>query len=117
MRFPSWTFQRAELPLLDGVDSHAFDNVLCETVIMHLRRASIADAIDGLCRILSPDGTLYLSWRVGGAEQRDARGRLYSACDADFVRAALLGMTVLYSEEAVSASSGKRIHAVAARAQ
>jgi SAM-dependent methyltransferase len=116
-RFPSWSFFRAELPSLDGIASHAFDNVLCETVIMHLPRELIADAVTGLCRILKQGGTLYLSWRVGDEDQRDARGRLYTAFDATLVHAALKNMAVLLSVETISASSGKRIHTVVARSE
>ena len=41
---------------------------------------------------------------------RDAQGRLYAAFDAALVLAELKGTTVLLDEEAVSASSGKKIH-------
>ena len=55
-----------------GVPDAAFDNVLCETVIMHLRRPQILAAVRRLLAILKPDGILYLSWRVtDGADQRD----------------------------------------------
>ena len=39
-RYPSFKFAHAELPELRGVGT--FDNVLCETVIMHLDRKQIA---------------------------------------------------------------------------
>ena len=38
-RYPQLEFAQAELPELDCIASKAFDNVLCETVIMHLDRA------------------------------------------------------------------------------
>ena len=41
---------------------------------------------------------------------RDAQGRLYAAFDAALVLAELKTTTVLLDEEAVSASSGKKIH-------
>jgi SAM-dependent methyltransferase len=114
-RFPEWAFAAAELPDLVDIASQSFDNVLCETVIMHLPIDSIAAAVRGLCRIVAARGTLYLSWRVTDRDERDARGRLYSAFDVALVERALDGMAVLRSEEAISASSGKRIHALVAR--
>ncbi len=114
-RFPSWRFERAELPLLDEIAPRTFDNMLCETVLMHLPRASIAPAIDALRRVLRVDGVLYLSWRVSDGDRRDERGRLYTAFDAALVLDALDGMTTLYAHEGPSASSGKRIHTVVAR--
>jgi SAM-dependent methyltransferase len=114
-RFPDWAFLSAELPDLDGIATGSFDNVLCETVVMHLPREIVAPAIGGLRRILKPRGTLYLSWRVSDADERDSRGRLYTAFDASLVERALAGMTVLSSVTATSASSGKRIHAIVAR--
>ena len=60
-----------------------FDNVLCETVIMHLDHKQIAASVRRLLDIVKPSGILYLSWRVTeGADQRDAQGRLYAAFDA-----------------------------------
>ncbi len=113
-RFPARTFAFAELPALDGIADRAFDNVLCETVLMHLPHDAVVPAVRGLRRILKPHGALYLSWRVATGEQRDDRGRLYSALDADAVVGALDRMTIRHSAEATSASSGKRIHAIVA---
>ena len=108
-RYPSFTFAHAELPELRGVGS--FDNVLCETVIMHLERKQIAPSVRRLLDIIKPSGILYLSWRVAdNADHRDERGRLYTAFDAGLVVAELKATTVLLDEEAVSASSGKKVH-------
>ena len=115
-RFPDWRFERSELPELAEISPRTFDNVLCETVLMHLPRAAIVPAVHALRRILVADGTLYLSWRVTDADRRDERGRLYSGFDASLILDALDGMTILHSAEASSASSGKRIHAIVARA-
>ena len=60
------------LPQLDGVARASFDNVLCETVIMHLPRADIAPSVRTMLSLLKPDGMLYLSWRVTAA-RRSAR--------------------------------------------
>ena len=90
--------------------------MLCETVIMHLPHGDIAPAVRRLLAVLTRNGILYLSWRVtDGADQRDTHGRLYSAFDGALVRQALAGAAVLLDEEAVSASSGKRIHRIVVR--
>src|ERR1700744_1991030 len=44
-RYPSLSFAHAELPDLAGVAAGAYDNVLCETVIMHLDHALIAPSV------------------------------------------------------------------------
>jgi len=115
-RYPALKFERAELPALAGIAENSFDNVLCETVIMHLAHADIALAVRRLIAILKAGGILYLSWRVtGDSDQRDRDGRLYAAFDRDLVLWTLAPETILLNEEAVSASSGKIIHRVVAR--
>ena len=105
------------LPDLAGVPDAAFDNVLCETVIMHLRRPQILDAVRRLLAILKTNGILYLSWRVtDGADQRDDYGRLYAAFESALIREAVDGSAeVLLDDEPVSASSSKKIHRIVAR--
>jgi SAM-dependent methyltransferase len=106
----------AALPQLETVARDAFDNVLCETVIMHLTPDEIAAAVRALVSLLKPNGVLYLSWRVTRhAGQRDDSGRLYAAFDPARVRDALQGTTMLLDEEVVSASSGKAIHRMVLR--
>ena len=108
-RYPSYKFAHAELPDLNGIGT--FDNVLCETVIMHLDRKEIAVSVRRLLDVVKPSGILYLSWRVTeGEDQRDPQGRLYAAFDPAVVRTELQDTTVLLDEEVVSASSGKKIH-------
>ena len=115
-RYPDLTFDRAALPELAGIADGTFDNVLCETVVMHLARDQIAASVRRLVAILKPRGILYVSWRVTEkSDQRDAHGRLYTAFDADLVRDALGGARLLLDEAVVSASSGKRIHRIVAR--
>jgi diguanylate cyclase (GGDEF)-like protein len=115
-RYPHLSFGLAALPALPGVPEAAFDNVLCETVLMHLPRGQIAPAVRRLLTLLKPGGTLYLSWRVTeDGDQRDPKGRLYTAFDADLVRAALDDAAILLDDEPVSASSGKVIHRMVAR--
>ena len=108
-RYPGLKFKHAELPELRGVGT--FDNVLCETVIMHLERKQIAASVRRLLDAVKPSGTLYLSWRVTEKDDlRDAQGRLYCAFEPALVMAELKDTTVLLDEEVVSASSGKKIH-------
>src|SRR5262249_10145303 len=114
-RYPDLTFHRAALPELAGIPESSFDNVLCETVLMHLARGQIAASVGRLVALLRPDGILYLSWRVADADRRDQHGRLYTAFDAELVRGALRGMTSLLDDETISASSGARIHRIVAR--
>src|SRR5476649_2268316 len=44
-RYPDLDFAWAELPALRGLAGGAYDNVLCETVIMHLDRTRIAPSV------------------------------------------------------------------------
>ncbi len=117
LRYPRLSFQTAVLPGLAGVPDAAFDNVLCETVIMHLRRPQILDAVRRLLAILKTGGILYLSWRVTeGSDQRDPHGRLYSAFESALIREGLEGAAeLLLDDEPISASSGKKIHRIVAR--
>ena len=114
--YPENDFRKAELPELAGIAEKSFDNVLCETVIMHLPRDVIAPSVRRMLKILKPDGIFYLSWRVTkGADLRDGNGRLYASFDSALVRNELGGAAILLDEEAVSASSGKIVHRVVAR--
>ncbi len=115
-RYPSLKFAHAELPALQGIGAHTYDNVLCETVVMHLDRALIAPSVRRMLEIAKPGGIFYLSWRVtDGADLRDARGRLYAAFDASLVREELSTSTLLLDEELISVSSGKKVHRLVAR--
>jgi SAM-dependent methyltransferase len=115
-RYPELAFETAALPELAGISADTLDNVLCETVIMHLPPDLIAPSVRRLVSILKPDGILYLSWRVtAGADQRDPQGRLYAAFGKDVVLGALSRTNVLLEEEVISASSGKAIHRIVAR--
>ncbi|MBO9536101.1 class I SAM-dependent methyltransferase [Herbaspirillum sp.] len=115
-RYPQSLFTHAALPALAGIADASFDNVLCETVIMHLPAGDIAPSVARMVAILKPGGTLYLSWRVTkDGDQRDKHARLYASFDAGLVRGALQGCALLLDEEAASASSGKVIHRLVAR--
>jgi SAM-dependent methyltransferase len=115
-RYPALSFADAALPNLAGIADASFENVLCETVLMHLNPAEIDKAVARLVSILKPGGTLYLSWRVTeGADQRDPQGRLYAAFQPELVRGVLTSVIILLDETRVSASSGKKIHRIVAR--
>jgi SAM-dependent methyltransferase len=115
-RYPDFTFAHAELPDLHGLAAGSFDNVLCETVIMHLDPALIAPSVRRMLDLVKPGGVFYLSWRVtDDADQRDKHGRLYAAFDVLLVLAELSDVALLLNEEVVSASSGKKIHRIVAR--
>ncbi|MFJ3047056.1 class I SAM-dependent methyltransferase [Herbaspirillum chlorophenolicum] len=115
-RYPQSRFTHAALPALAGIADASFDNVLCETVIMHLPAEEIAPSVSRLQSILKPGGVLYLSWRVtNDGDQRDKHERLYASFDTGLVRGALQGCALLLDEEVVSASSGKVIHRLVAK--
>jgi SAM-dependent methyltransferase len=115
-RYPDLAFAHAQLPDLRGIAADTFDNVLCETVIMHLDRVQIAPSVRRMFEIAKPGGILYLSWRVTkGLDQRDRHGRLYTAFVASLVLAELATATILLDEEVVSISSGKAVHRILAR--
>jgi len=115
-RYPDFTFTQAELPDLRGIAAGSFNNVICETVIMHLAPALIAASVRRMLELVKPGGIFYLSWRVtDGADLRDGHGRLYAAFDVLLVLAELSAVTLLLNEAVVSASSGKKIHRLVAR--
>jgi SAM-dependent methyltransferase len=114
-RYPGLSFAQAALPELAGLAAASFDNVMCETVIMHLPPELVAPSVVRLLSLVKPDRVLYLSWRVTrDAHQRDAHARLYAAFDKELVLEALSGAAILLDEEATSASSGKTIHRILA---
>ena len=115
-RYPDLGFAHSELPELCGIAANTYDNLLCETVVMHLDRALIAPSVRRMLDIVKPGGIFYLSWRVTeGADQRDRHRRLYVAFDASLVSAELSDTTLLHDEEVVSASSGKIVHRIVVR--
>jgi SAM-dependent methyltransferase len=115
-RYPQLKFSHAELPDLQGIVANTYDNLLCETVIMHLDHALIAPSVRRMLDITKPGGIFYLSWRVtDGAEVRDGPGRLYAAFDAALVLAELASASLLLDEDVSSASSGKKIHRLVAK--
>jgi len=114
-RYPSIKFLKSTLPDLACVKDASFQNVLCETVIMHLPTLQIGVAVKRLLDILVTGGVLYLSWRVTqGANRRDEHGRLYAAFDPNIVLDALKSSNIMLDEEVGSISSGKLIRRVVA---
>jgi SAM-dependent methyltransferase len=115
-RHPQLRFVRATLPLLEGLPSQHFRNVLCETVIMHLAPDQVVPAVRRLLDILEPNGILYLSWRVTeGASQRDQHERLYASFDPSLVREVCAGNSVLFDKQEINVSSGKAVHRLIVR--
>jgi SAM-dependent methyltransferase len=115
-RHPLVPFEVATLPDLVELEPSSFQNVLCETVIMHLPVAEIPRAVAALWALLKPGGTLYLTWRATeGEDSRDDAGRLYSAFEPSLVLDELTGAQVPLNTEGASASSGKVVHRVVAR--
>jgi len=107
--YPNILFGIANLPELREVTS-VYENVVCETVIMHLPVKQIHPAIQSLRRILNPGGIMYLSWRVTeGEDTRHSDGRLYSAFPPEFVLTQFSKSEILHFEDQLSASSGKRV--------
>jgi SAM-dependent methyltransferase len=114
---PSLSFDPATLPELAGVPRATFQNVLCETVIMHLPPSQVGPSVRSLLALLRPSGTLYLSWRVtDDADKRDPAGRLYAAFDRRVVTDELAaGDVILHDEDRISVSSGKRVQRLVVR--
>lgn len=115
-RHPGIDFRQGTLPTLSGIAEESFDNVLCETVIMHLAEPVVSASVSRLLSILKPGGTLYLSWRLNAAgPQRDDHGRLYANWSPELVLEPLSGAQFLLDEEAVSVSSNKVVRRLVVR--
>ncbi len=115
--YPGIRFGLAALPELSGLAAGAYENVLCETVIMHLDPRVVGPATRRLLALLRPSGTLFLSWRVSEAgSMRDQLGRLYAAFDKRRVSDEIAaGDTILLDQEDVNLSSGKKVHRLIVR--
>ncbi|MBB6243291.1 class I SAM-dependent methyltransferase [Rhodanobacter sp. MP1X3] len=115
-RHPHLAFGHAILPALDGVERGVFQNVLCETVIMHLPPEQISEAVSQLFGLLIPGGVLALSWRITEDDsRRDDHGRLYSAFDKSSVLDICADYEVLMESENINLSSQKKIHRIVVR--
>jgi 2-polyprenyl-3-methyl-5-hydroxy-6-metoxy-1,4-benzoquinol methylase len=108
-QFPEIQFSISHLPDLQNID-RSFDNVFCETVIMHLPKVLLEASIKSLTRILKPGGVLYLSWRVTeGQDLRHPDGRLYSSFPMELILNLLDHSGIKFSEEKVSLSSQRKV--------
>ena len=95
--FPHIEFKKAALPALSGIPARHFDNVVCETVLMHLPREEIAPAVARMLEILKPGGVIYMSFRITeNADHREKDGRLFTAYVGEQVRGALAGQAILF---------------------
>jgi len=96
-RFSYIEFKKAALPDLSGVPARHFDNVVCETVLMHLPSEEIAPAVARMLEILKPGGVIYMSFRITeNADHREKDGRLFTAYVGDHVRRALAEQAILF---------------------
>ena len=115
-RFPHIEFRKAALPDLIGVPDRHFDNVCCETVLMHLPGEEIAAAVTRMLEILKPRGVIYMSFRITEhADLRENDGRLFTAYVGDHVRRALAGQEILF-DGTVPRAAGGTIQRLIARA-
>jgi len=115
-RFPQIEFRKAALPDLVGVPDRHFDNVCCETVLMHLPGEEIAPAVTRMLEILKPGGVIYMSFRITEhADLREKDGRLFTARVGDHVRRALAGQEIVF-DGTVPRAAGGTIQRLIARA-
>jgi SAM-dependent methyltransferase len=106
-RFPRFEFRKTALPELNGIPAQHFNNVVCETVIMHLPVDEIEPAVNRMLEILKPGGTIYLSFRITeNADRREKDGRLFTAYVGDHVRRALAGQKILFDATVPRAAGG-----------
>jgi ubiquinone/menaquinone biosynthesis C-methylase UbiE len=117
-RFPQGDFRQGSLPDLLEV-SDQFDNVLCETVLMHLLPSEHNTALKNLLRITKSGGVLSLSWRLPVEEGKDREkdGRLYAPVNGPGLKAyaEMLSSQVLHEGRIKSPSSGKTIEQLVLR--
>jgi len=112
-RYPALVFKTSLLPELAGVERQIFQNVLCETVIMHLPDAEIREAVIQLLSLLVPGGVLALSWRISDEKtQRDDHGRLYSMFSTSNVLDELQEHELLVDSESINLSSQKKVRRI-----
>ena len=108
--YPNLSFQVSNLPRLTEV-KEKFENVFCETVIMHLSIDGIEQSVLKSRSLLNKGGIICLSWRVTeNNDFRDSSGRLYTAFKPALILDLFKNDTVLHFEEKkISVSSGKKV--------
>lgn len=90
--FPQLDLRVAALPALAGVPDAAYDNLLCNAVLMHLPAAQLPVAAASFARVLRPGGRLVVSVRRSQeAIEREGDGRLFTPIDRDVLEALLAG--------------------------
>ncbi|MCB9894009.1 MAG: class I SAM-dependent methyltransferase [Planctomycetes bacterium] len=90
-RYPGGQFQRGDLRKLP-VDTNAFDGVWSDTVMAHIPRAEVADAMQSVHDALRPGGLLYVRLPLGDQEgfEETPHGRIFRVrWDADEFSAAI----------------------------
>ncbi len=63
-RYPGVHFECDTVPALTGLESGAYANRFCETVIMHMPKAEALVSVRRMAELLVPGGALNLSWWV-----------------------------------------------------
>lgn len=107
--YPNLLFQVSNLPELTEV-KQKFENVFCETVVMHLSADDIKQSVLKLKSLLNKGGVIYLSWRVTESNDfRDLDGRLYTAFEPALILDLFENEKILHFEEKISLSSGKKV--------
>lgn len=113
-RFPQFQFLKSLLPKLTEIPDGSYDNVACETVMMHLPEGEQLEAFQNLLRVVKPGGVLHLSWRfpeIDHEASRDENHRLYAPVNAQALidYASQVNAEILEYKTALSASTGRKI--------
>ena len=100
--FPHLDLRVAALPALDTVPDAAFDNLLCNAVLMHLPADQLARAAASFARVLRSGGRIVVSVRRSRElAEREGDGRLFTPIDRNTLEALLAdaGITLLEADE------------------
>jgi SAM-dependent methyltransferase len=62
---PGIRFEQGDMQALDGVDDGAYAGIAAFYSLIHLPRTALPQALQELKRVLSPDGTLLLTFHIG----------------------------------------------------
>ena len=97
--FPQLDLRVAALPALETVPDAAFDNLLCNAVLMHLPADQLARAAASFARVLRPGGRIVVSVRRSREPaEREGDGRLFTQIDHDTLEALLAGAGIALLE-------------------
>ena len=76
--------------LFEDLDyTEAFDGIWANASLLHVPREGLPNVFTRVYRALKPGGLLYASFKSGGTEGRDSRGRYYNYLNADELTALL----------------------------